>query len=60
MRSPTISALGFDPLDVALGEPWTGPRPAALAGDDPWRSTGDTVERLELLARALVAGDACA
>ncbi len=50
--------LGFDPLDCLLGEAWTGPRPAALAGDDPWRSTGDTVERLEALATDLVAGTA--
>ena len=54
----TDLALGFDPLAAALGEAWTGPRPAALAGGDPWRSAGDTVERLELLARRLVAGDA--
>ncbi|HKT18080.1 MAG TPA: cobaltochelatase subunit CobN [Stellaceae bacterium] len=48
-------ALGFDPLDAALAEAWQGPRPAALAGADPWRSAGDTVERLEALARDLVA-----
>ena len=50
----------FDPLDCDLGERWTGPRPAALEGVlDPgtaWRSAGDTVERLEALARALVDG----
>ncbi|NBC33443.1 MAG: cobaltochelatase subunit CobN [Alphaproteobacteria bacterium] len=48
----------FDPLDCEPARPWTGPRPAALAavGDRPWRSAGDTVERLELLARALIAG----
>ena len=49
-------ALGFDPLDCVLGAVWDGPRPAALAGETPWRSHGDTVERLENLARALVAG----
>ncbi|MBB4264661.1 cobaltochelatase subunit CobN [Roseospira visakhapatnamensis] len=51
----------FDPLDTEdLGRPWTGPRPAVLAdrGEGGWRSAGDTVERLEALARALVAGDA--
>ncbi|HZS81815.1 MAG TPA: cobaltochelatase subunit CobN [Stellaceae bacterium] len=50
-------ALGFDPLDCELAAPWTGPRPAALAAvsGDPWRTTGDTVERLELLARELIA-----
>ena len=50
-------ALGFDPLDCILGEPWQGPRPPALAGPEPWRSLGDTVERLEALAKALVGGD---
>ncbi len=50
---------GFDPLDCRPGEPWQGPRPSVLAGllADPWRSTGDTVERLEHLARALIAGE---
>ncbi|HIJ61734.1 MAG TPA: cobaltochelatase subunit CobN [Rhodospirillaceae bacterium] len=49
--------LGFDPLDAALGEPWHGPRPMALAAPEAWRSAGDTVERLEMLARRLVAGE---
>jgi cobaltochelatase CobN len=48
---------GFDPLDCPLAEAWTGPRPQALEGGSPWRSQGDTVERLELLARALIAGE---
>ena len=48
--------LDFDPLDCTMAEPWTGARPQALTGDDPWRSCGDTVERLEGLALALVAG----
>ena len=51
---------GFDPLDCDLGAGWTGDRPAALAGaldaPAPWRTAGDTVERLEALARALVGG----
>jgi len=51
---------GFDPLDCVLGDPWTGPTPPALPGDDPWRTKGDTVERLENLALALVAGNASA
>ncbi|MGJ3261530.1 MAG: cobaltochelatase subunit CobN [Rhodospirillales bacterium] len=52
--------LGFDPLDCDMAAPWEGVKPDALAAlsDDPWRSAGDTVERLELLASALVAGDA--
>ena len=48
--------LGFDPLDCDMGETWTGPRPEDLTADDPWRSTGDTVERLEGLAADLVCG----
>src|SRR5204863_292928 len=39
--------LGQDPLDEDPAEPWTGARPSALAGPGPWRSCGDTVERLE-------------
>lgn len=51
-------ALGFDPLEAVAAAPWTGPRPEDLSGtDDPWRSAGDTIERLEVLAAAIVAGD---
>ena len=50
-------APGWDPLAADLGASWQGPRPEALAGPGPWRSAGDTVERLEALARALVAGE---
>jgi cobaltochelatase CobN len=46
--------LGFDPLDCELGTAWKGIRPAMLAGDGAWRTHGDTVERLEALARKLV------
>ncbi len=48
----------FDPLDCRMGDPWDGPRPAALAdiAAAAWRTRGDTVERLELLALALVTG----
>jgi cobaltochelatase CobN len=49
--------LGIDPLAVDLADPWTGPRPQVLAGNTPWRTAGDTVERLEALALRLVAGD---
>ncbi len=50
--------LGFagDPLALDPAEPWTGPRPPELAGEEPWRTAGDTVERLEALALRLVAG----
>jgi len=50
--------LGADPLALDFAEPWSGPHPAVLAGTGPWRSAGDTVERLEALALRLVAGEA--
>jgi cobaltochelatase CobN len=49
----------FDPLDCRLGEIWQGTRPQVLQSlllDGAWRSKGDTVERLELLAKDLVSG----
>ena len=48
--------LGFDPLDCELGEPWQGPRPALLADLEcgPWRTAGDTRERLEVLSVQLI------
>ncbi|MGR3756094.1 MAG: cobaltochelatase subunit CobN [Tranquillimonas sp.] len=48
--------LDLDPLAADMAAPWPGPRPETLAGlsPDPWRSTGDTVERLELLAQRLL------
>ncbi|MFG5775489.1 cobaltochelatase subunit CobN [Comamonas sp. J-3] len=47
---------GFDPLDADWAAPWQGARPALLAQVDasPWRNTGDTRERLELLALQLL------
>lgn len=52
--------LDFDPLDCTMGDPWQGPKPAVLAAisADPWRTLGDTVERLELLAITMVEGAA--
>ena len=49
-------ALGFDPLDCGLSDPWTGPRPAALLSlsDEVWRTAGDTRERLEWFAAQLI------
>jgi cobaltochelatase CobN len=49
----------FDPLDCILSDPWTGPKPTILAevSDAPWRTAGDTVERIELLAAKFVCGD---
>ncbi|MEC5323104.1 cobaltochelatase subunit CobN [Aurantimonas sp. A3-2-R12] len=49
----------FDPLDCDMAAPWEGPRPQVLRNlsTDPWRTHGDTVERIELLAAKLVAGE---
>ena len=49
--------LAFDPLDCDMSASWNGPRPDVLTGEDTWRTAGDTVERLEALALALVKGD---
>ncbi len=59
--------LGFDPLACDYAERWEGPRPDSLppcggrlgSGERdgrgaPWRTVGDTVERLEGLALKLV------
>lgn len=50
--------LGFDPLDCRMSDPWEGGRPVELAevSNVLWRTLGDTVERLELLAIALIDG----
>ena len=50
--------LDLDPLDCDMAARWEGPRPALLADltPDRWRSTGDTVERLELFAARLIEG----
>jgi cobaltochelatase CobN len=52
--------LGFDPLDCEMAMPWAGERPGVLAevSADRWRTHGDTVERIELLASALLDGQA--
>jgi len=47
----------FDPLDCVMGDAWTGPRPTALETAENWRTQGDTVERIELFARRLAAGE---
>jgi cobaltochelatase CobN len=58
-RDATMADAAFDPLDCPLGAPWSGPRPAALSAltGDAWRTNGDTVERLELLAARLIGGE---
>jgi cobaltochelatase CobN len=51
----------FDPLACDMAARWTGPKPDALTSfPGAWRSAGDTVERLELLARELVEGKSAA
>ena len=42
-----------------MGVPWRGAKPPALTSttDELWRTNGDTVERLELLAALLVSGE---
>ena len=47
--------LSADPLDCDMGAP-AAEKPARLQdlSTDPWRSNGDTIERLELLAQRLV------
>ncbi|OCO99014.1 cobaltochelatase subunit CobN [Ensifer sp. LC14] len=57
--SPARDARPFDPLDCVMSAPWTGPKPVILTelSNAPWRTAGDTVERIELLAAKLVAGE---
>ncbi len=49
---------GFDPLTRDLADDYSGPRPAVLNAivATAWRTTGDTVERIERLALRLVSG----
>ncbi len=49
----------FDPLDCDMAADWAGTRPSILqdVSEAPWRTQGDTVERIELLAAKLVDGD---
>ena len=46
----------FDPLDTDMGLPWNGSRPKSLQMIDntPWRTAGDSREKLEQLALKLV------
>jgi cobaltochelatase CobN len=48
----------FDPLTCKMEEPWKGERPAELLKltNEPWRTNGDTVERLEIFALNLLKG----
>ena len=51
-RDCDIDPEHFDPLDCEMGAPYDGPRHKFLHVVDiqPWRTNGDTVERLEMLA----------
>ena len=50
--------LGFDPLNCEMADNWKGPKPEVLkkCSPDNWRSCGDTIERLEILASKLIDG----
>ncbi len=58
-QSEADEGAPFDPLDCDMAAPWEGPRPQVLhsLSTDPWRTQGDTVERIELLAAKLVADE---
>ncbi|UGV27569.1 cobaltochelatase subunit CobN [Rhodopseudomonas boonkerdii] len=49
----------FDPLTREMANDYRGPRPKVLdeMSVAPWRTTGDTIERIEALALKLVAGE---
>ncbi|MDO9418694.1 cobaltochelatase subunit CobN [Pararhizobium sp.] len=57
--SPINPGHAFDPLDCTMSDPWSGDRPSILAkvSTEPWRTAGDAVERIELLAAAFVSGE---
>ncbi|MGV2124256.1 cobaltochelatase subunit CobN [Agrobacterium vitis] len=61
-RAIAADALGgwadFDPLDCVFSDIWGGPQPDLLRNltQAPWRTKGDTVERIELLASDMVSG----
>eukprot|EP01035_Chromulina_nebulosa_P010735 gene10735-14399_t len=54
-----VGEPAFDPLDCDMAAAWLGSRPEMLASivDSAWRTNGDTVERIELLAAKLVSGE---
>ncbi|MEP1934645.1 MAG: cobaltochelatase subunit CobN [Roseibium sp.] len=54
-----LELTGFDPLECEFSDTWNGSKPTILetVSDAPWRSNGDTVERIEMLCRDLIAGD---
>lgn len=59
---PTMAVneqISFDPLNCDFSADWIGSIPQILVEQSgaPWRSCGDTVERLELLGLKVIAGD---
>jgi cobaltochelatase CobN len=56
LSADLLDDADFDPLHSDWQQPWTGQRPAVLAqiSQEPWRHQGDTRERLEWLAQALL------
>ncbi|MFT4243150.1 MAG: cobaltochelatase subunit CobN [Acidovorax sp.] len=57
-----LPGCDWNPLDMDAAAAWAGPRPQVLAALDPgpWRHSGDTRERLELLALQVLAQPAIA
>ena len=55
-RAADLGLEDFDPLACDLSADWKGSRPELLASltDAPWRTNGDTVERIEILAKRSV------
>ena len=62
-EGPAVGGRVREPGSTSSPAPSPGPagHPLPLAGEGPgtWRTVGDTVERLEALARTLVAGAPC-
>ncbi len=54
-----LGFVEFDPVACDFSAVWDGEKPQVLAeqSDAPWRSHGDAVERLELLAQKIIASD---
>ncbi len=51
-----LGMIDFDPLDCDMAMEWIAPMPDWFSGKGDWRSMGDAVEGLELLAADLVSG----
>ncbi len=59
LAADLLPETDFDPLDCDMGARWEGEKPQIFSDllADNWRSIGDTVERLEVLAAGLVSGE---